>query len=133
MNKISQNTPEANWPRSNGMTVPDGYFEDFANRMMAQIPAESMRPQPVVVKRSFWQIIRPYTYMAAMFAGIWLMMQVFAMIGNASKSAVESTQASSLYAEVVNQNTISYINDYVSMSDYDLYDDLYESGFELNN
>lgn len=133
MNKISQNTPEANWPRSNGMTVPDGYFEDFANRMMAQIPAESERPQSVAVKRSFWQIIRPYAYMAAMFAGIWLMMQVFAMMGNASKSAVESTQASSLYAEVVNQNTLSYINDYVSMSDYDLYDDLYESGFELNN
>ncbi len=55
--------------RHDGMTVPEGYFADFAARMEAAIPERRVAEPPVV--RSTWQKIRPYVYMAAMFAGIW--------------------------------------------------------------
>lgn len=52
--------------RDSGMTVPDGYFADFASRMEAAIPAN--RPKIAEAPRSFWQQVRPYAYLAAMFA-----------------------------------------------------------------
>ena len=63
--------------RSSGMTVPDGYFADFAARMERELPQ-----QPVILDtpRTIWQKLRPYTYMAAMFAGIWCMLQMFNMM-----------------------------------------------------
>lgn len=67
--------------RRSGMTVPEGYFADFSARMAQKLPerpTETLRPEP---KRSFWQQVRPYAYMAAMFAGIWCMLKVFTGFG----------------------------------------------------
>lgn len=120
--------PEAGWPKTNGMTVPEGYFEDFANRMMAQIPQEPtvQAEEP----RTLWMRVRPYIYMAAMFAGIYLMMHIFTLTAGIGGSNAENA-TSDLLAEVVNNNTTSYLDDYISMSEYDLYDDLYEAGYEI--
>lgn len=62
-----------------GMKVPEGYFDAFAARMAETLPyraeaEEAVTPEQV---RTTWQKIRPYVYMAAMFAGIWLMLQMF--------------------------------------------------------
>jgi hypothetical protein len=57
-----------------GYKVPDGYFEQFTARVIEQLPEKEL-PQPEVV--TTWHRIRPYLYMAAMFAGIWLMLQAF--------------------------------------------------------
>ena len=65
LNQVGQKT---------GYKVPDGYFEQFSARMMEQLP-EKQLPEPEIV--TTWQKLRPYIYMAAMFAGIWLMLQVF--------------------------------------------------------
>lgn len=66
-----------------GMTVPDGFFDDFCRRMEGRLPyneaAESTRI--LEAPRTLWQRVRPFAYMAAMFAGIWLMVQMFTMIG----------------------------------------------------
>lgn len=62
------------------MKVPDGYFEEFATRMAASLPEqpwENATTPEAAPRRTFWQIIRPYAYMAAMFAGIWCMMKMF--------------------------------------------------------
>lgn len=72
--------------RKDGMTVPEGYFEDFQKRMEAMLPrneaAESTaKPQP---PRTFFHRVRPYIYMAAMFAGIWCMIKMFSMMGSTS-------------------------------------------------
>ncbi len=132
MDSKNLHSPETRWPKSNGMTVPAGYFDDFSRRMMACIPSDPL-PQPRVVKRTFWQYVRPYVYMAAMFAGIWLMMNVFSLFGGGSSTSTGTPVSSSpLFAEVINANTTGYIDDYVSVSDYDLYNDLYESGFEIS-
>jgi hypothetical protein len=61
--------------RRDGMTVPDGWFDDFASRMADSLPErpalENASPAPV--SRTIWERIRPYVYMAAMFAGVWCM------------------------------------------------------------
>lgn len=57
-----------------GYKVPEGYFENFTARMTEQLP-ERQLPKPEIV--TTWQKLRPYIYLAAMFAGIWLMLQVF--------------------------------------------------------
>lgn len=69
---------------SAGMKVPEGYFADFAARMNAELPDRPELERPDTVKeepRTVWQRVRPYVYMAAMFAGIWLMLQMFSMMG----------------------------------------------------
>lgn len=131
MDSKNLHSPEIRWPKNDGMTVPDGYFDDFSRRMNERILSEPL-PQPPVVKRTFWQYVRPYVYMAAMFAGIWLMMNVFSMFGGGSATLPTTPASSPLLAEVINANTTGYIDDYVSVSDYDLYNDLYESGFEIS-
>lgn len=115
-------------PRKTGMTVPEGYFKSFADKVMAQIPQE--KPKVVEMPRhTFWQTVRPYVYMAAMFAGIWLMMNMFTLF-----SPVDSPSSSSqlLLADVTSAQSESYFADYMSsMSDYELYDDLYDTGFDI--
>lgn len=70
--------------RNDGMTVPDGYFADFNRRMAEMLPENDAAEKPVKVTaapRSMWDRIRPYVYMAAMFAGIWCMVKMFSMFG----------------------------------------------------
>jgi hypothetical protein len=57
-----------------GYKVPDGYFEQLTTRITEQLPEREL-PQPEVITP--WQKFSPYIYMAAMFAGIWLMIQAF--------------------------------------------------------
>lgn len=65
------------------MTVPDGYFADFEKRMEAMLPpndaAEIVRK--IEAPKTLWGKIRPFVYMAAMFAGVWCMVKMFAMLG----------------------------------------------------
>ncbi len=119
--------------RAAGMKVPEGYFDSFAERMMAQLPAEE--PQVVELpRRGLWATVRPYVYMAAMFAGIWLMMNMFTWFGPVkAPSAVDDSASQALFAELVSSpQSDGYVADYVSdFSDYDLYDDLYNAGFDI--
>lgn len=58
-----------------GMKVPDGYFESFYKEMAEKLPEYPEAPRQAPLSR--WQRVKPYVYLAAMFAGIWMMMQVF--------------------------------------------------------
>lgn len=55
--------------------VPDGYFETVRVEIKAKLPEYPEAPQRADM--SLWQRIKPYVYLAAMFAGIWCMMKVF--------------------------------------------------------
>lgn len=61
--------------RDPGFRVPDGYFDRLNSGIMASLPPYPEAPKPVDL--SLWQRIKPYAYLAAMFAGIWLMMGIF--------------------------------------------------------
>lgn len=58
-----------------GWTVPEGYFDAVYKEIEAKLP-DSPQPEKYV-EMTAWQRIKPYVYLAAMFAGIWLMMKVF--------------------------------------------------------
>lgn len=107
---------------SSGMTVPEGYFADFASRMERELPQQA----PVILEapRTMWQKLRPYTYMAAMFAGIWCMLQMFSMMAPQATDPVSNP----ILAEALD-NT-AFVSDYcmADMTDYDILDELYSEG-----
>ncbi len=118
-----------------GMTVPEGYFERFAESMSESLPVNDLERQPAeeLKPRTTWMKLRPFVYMAAMFAGIWCTMKMFTMLqrspGDLSSPApVESPR---LTASLSADDYADYI-DFV-WSDYseaDLLEDLYTSGYE---
>lgn len=116
-----------------GMTVPEGYFQDFARRMAAELPPRPEIEDPGVIRtaelnRSFWQRIRPYAYMAAMFAGIWLMLQLFGLFSRpVSLSPMESNPV--LAEAFMNDDFVSdYFLDTSGMDEWDVLDDMIHDG-----
>lgn len=61
--------------RKGGWTVPEGYFESVYKEISEKLPERAETRRHLEMTR--WQRIKPYAYLAAMFAGIWLMMQIF--------------------------------------------------------
>lgn len=69
--------------RDTGMSVPEGYFDNVFAEVAAKLPPMPQRQVPE--KLSLWKKVQPYIYMAAMFAGIWLMMKVFHTVTDTSQ------------------------------------------------
>lgn len=121
--------------RNDGMQVPDGYFKDFAARMAAVLPERpeleqsAQEAQRLSMPRTPWQKIRPYVYMAAMFAGVWCMLKVFASFNHvADPLAIES------YPELAEAlGSDQFVRDYVydDIDTYDIYDQIAESGIDV--
>ena len=65
-----------------GFKVPENYFSDFAEKMASSLPEQEIKPLP---EPTLWHKVRPFVYMAAMFAGVWCMMQMFNGIGTKEK------------------------------------------------
>lgn len=117
--------------RKDGLTVPDGYFSEFAARMDSMLPDDRVtEKQPAV--RTRWQMVRPYAYLAAMFAGIWCMLQMFHLMGVGSQGIV-SPDTNPVLAEAISDDT--FMDDYYCMDvdELDFMDDLYASGLDITN
>lgn len=56
-------------------SVPEDYFSSFKKDIILTLPEYPEKPQ--IKSLSVWHRIKPYVYLAAMFAGIWCMMQIF--------------------------------------------------------
>lgn len=114
--------------RHHGMTVPDGYFSDFASRMAASLPQQPWEmteaTQAAAPRRSMWQIVRPYVYMAAMFAGVWCMMNIFDHIRPASTDL--SIDSSPVLTAALSDK--DFVNEYIidDMDEADVYDVAWE-------
>ncbi|GHT63219.1 hypothetical protein AGMMS50239_18720 [Bacteroidia bacterium] len=70
--------------------VPEGYFEGFIADIMLKLPERPVENPKVI---SLWERVKPWVYMAAMFAGIALMLNLFAKNPNNGQDSV-STYAS---------------------------------------
>ncbi len=69
--------------KNSGFTTPENYFSDFAKNLTEKLP--EVTTTEVKEKPNMWVRVRPYVYMAAMFAGIFCMIQVFNVFnGNSS-------------------------------------------------
>ena len=58
----------------NPFKMPEGYFDNLTEQIMAQLPEKAMQQTKPL---SLWERVQPWVYMAAMFVGIWLMVNLF--------------------------------------------------------
>lgn len=113
-----------------GMTVPEGYFENFTAGLISDLPRQEWESEGAqVLPRSFWQKVRPYVYLAAMFIGVWCMMMTFDLMRPSSNDF--SFKNNPLLTAAINNDY--FFNDYIineeKFDSDDLMDDLYEVGF----
>lgn len=71
--------------------VPEGYFKSFKDNLMQSLPEYPEKPVPK--RLTGWQRIKPYVYLAAMFAGIWCMMQIFHRVASNNASGPDNITA----------------------------------------
>lgn len=115
-----------------GMTVPDGYFAEFASKMESMLPETEFErseghPDSPVFKGAAptrWQRVRPYVYMAAMFAGAWCMLKMFSLMSPTEKG-ISFDNDPMVAAAIGNDQFIDeyFLDDY---NQYDLYYDIAE-------
>ena len=109
-----------------GFKVPEYYFEDFNKRMADMLP--DVEITPVDVKPTLWQRLKPLVYMAAMFAGVWCMMQVFTHFTD-----TDSMKGVRAVAEKL-QDDKDNVDDFImsgAVSDYDILS--YEDSVAMSN
>ena len=101
-----------------GFRLPDGYFDALTQRVMDCLPSDeaslSAAPQPEEI--TLWQRVRPWIYLAALFAGAAFIIRV------ASPSPQD--KADCLAREESEAEEMEYINnalDGAMMDDYSLY------------
>lgn len=130
MKKNSDNI-ESKLPKSDGMTAPEGYFDEFVSQMTAKLPERPELEELIdggkkpIMPQTMWQRIRPYVYMAAMFAGVWCMLKMFSIFTTTTPVPFESNP---IVAEALSNE--SFVNDYIitDMNQWDIYDDLMNEG-----
>jgi len=113
--------------KGEGFTVPENYFENFAMQMAGKLPYREVldKPQAAVASssNSRWMRIRPYVYMAAMFAGAWCLLKMFSlMTADPYDTNIENYPVLSNALE-----NEQFVNDYVIDDLYasEIYDALY--------
>ena len=109
-----------------GFKVPENYFTEFNQRMTEMLP--DVEITPVDVKPTLWQRVRPLVYMAAMFAGVWCMMQVFGHFTNQGNLDGVRAVAEKL---VDDKNTADEFIMSGSVSEYDILN--YEDSVAMSN
>lgn len=109
--------------RKSGMSVPDGYFDSFPEKIMKRLPeTEPFSEEPVTV----WDRVKPWMYMAAMFAGIALMFKVFTWNSdNAGNSGNMASAEESLYE--LSSDEAEALFFYDNVNDYSLYEYISEN------
>ena len=100
-----------------GFKVPENYFNDFNAKLLESLPEVKITEE---VKPTMWVRVRPFIYMAAMFAGVWLMMNIFS-IGKSSASSEQ--RAAQISAGVAVEKNADELINYGSVSDYDIMTD----------
>ena len=108
-----------------GFKVPEGYFADFTKKMDEMLPAKEFKEEP---RPGVWLRIRPWIYMAAMFAGVWCMMTLFSDMKNANSRnlGINPEIADAMSDE-------KFVDDYMmfgDISDYDIMQELYNEGVD---
>lgn len=111
--------------RNSGMTTPDNYFADFAEKMMQSLPEKQ---EPVIKPLTPWQRVRPYVYLAAMFAGIWCMVEMVDLITSSAGTPIESNEQ--IVAEAITDDTFFDEYCYEDYDEYSLLETMYDDGID---
>lgn len=116
------------------MTAPDGFFDDFAKRMEASLPFRPELEQEAskAPKHSTWMRVRPYVYMAAMFAGVWCMLKMFMLMTNGTGTGLSIDSNPTLADAVADEQFVEeYIID--DVSNWDIYNSIVEDSIDFYN
>lgn len=95
----------------NPFRVPDGYFERLTGEVMARLP-EQKKPAFEIKEPTLWDKVKPWLYMAAMFAGAALIIRM------ASDQRPENLPDE---MEIQEMEYISSVADQSMLDDYSLY------------
>lgn len=118
--------------RNDGMTVPEGFFEDFAAKMEAMLPERPEAEQPRRIEhRTTWQRVRPYVYMAAMFAGIWCMLKMFTMMGPGNIDL--SIDKNHILTDALSDDNFVYEYIIDDLNDSELFDEIYNDSISVED
>lgn len=82
-----------------GFTVPPDYFATFTEQVVERLSDEPPVERHVEMTR--WQRVKPYVYLAAMFCGIWLMMNVFHRVAGGGQINLDNPPAQ--IAQIINE------------------------------
>jgi hypothetical protein len=103
----------------NPFSVPDGYFEQMTSELMDKLPEK----KPVIAEMkeaSRWERLKPLLYMAAMFVGAALIINVATFRSGGSTAAGTTAQTEISEAEQEDRY-ICEMADGAQMDDYSLY------------
>ena len=110
-----------------GFKVPQGYFDNFKKEMMSKLPEKEIKAEP---KTTTWLRLRPFVYMAAMFAGVWLMMQIFSDMKQANNKKL------GFNPEIANaMSDDKFVDDLMMVGDFsefDILNELYDEGIDAD-
>lgn len=109
-------------PKVEPFKTPEGYFENFTSDMMSRLPTV----QNDSISINWWHRIRPWVYMAAMFAGVALMLRLF--VGSPVSFGSENHASRGL-----NLTSSSDIDDFYRYYDDGLARIAYDDAFYLTN
>lgn len=106
----------------NPFTVPEGYFEHLTSEVMNKLP-EQEAPPFVMKKVTKWDRVKPWAYMAAMFAGAALIIKVASYNPNPfeDKQTTATETVTIADSEVIYDGYIDYAVNQSMMDDYSLY------------
>lgn len=72
--------------------VPEGYFENLHANIMSRIETEKIVQEDTTTRRSVGDVLRPYLYIAAMFVGLALLINIIPHIQDNNASSTVATQ-----------------------------------------
>jgi hypothetical protein len=103
----------------NPFSVPDGYFEQMTSELMDKLPEK----KPVIAEMkeaSRWERLKPLLYMAAMFVGAALIINV-ATFRSGGSTAADTTAQTEISEAEQEDRYICEMADGAQMDDYSLY------------
>ncbi|GHT00913.1 hypothetical protein FACS1894123_09290 [Bacteroidia bacterium] len=106
--------------------VPEGYFESLTDSIVSNLP--ELIPEKTV-QISLWNKMKPYIYMAAMFAGIALTIKVFVEISNQSVNTYVSKGLDLRSSTDIDDFYYYYENELAKIVYNDALDDLDEENY----
>ncbi|MBD5224975.1 MAG: hypothetical protein HDS68_03275 [Bacteroidales bacterium] len=115
-----------------GMTVPEGFFDAFAERMQSALPENPAAERTAqVLPRSVWDRIRPFVYMAAMFAGIWCMLKMFTLMGDQHVDL--SIDNNEILTEALSDDNFIYDHFVDDINQREIFDTMYDDSIGIED